>query len=287
MTQLAEEKEGNPYNLKKSWHNVKEKSFLDSDNVYYDEVKENIEEIEEQEEPKKITKNNSDQPYKKPDYKKRYDDLKTHYDKKLEEFKQKEDELLKQVQEQAPEYKAPKTAEELEKFKKSYPDVYEIVETVAHLQSEQKSKVLEERLAALQEREQKLVREDAEQRLKSKHPDFDDIRNSDDFHAWAEAQPKSIKDWIYNNAEDPDLAIRALDLYKKDNNIEPSKAKKSSSTQQSKKTAADMVSTKTTAVEPNQQKIWTEREIAALSMDEFDKYEEEISQAMIEGRIRR
>ena len=287
MTQLAEEKEGNPYNLKKSWHNVKEKSFLDSDNVYYDEVQENIEEIEEQEEPKKITKNNSDQPYKKPDYKKRYDDLKTHYDKKLEEFKQKEEELLKQVQKQAPEYKAPKTAEELEKFKKSYPDVYEIVETVAHLQSEQKSKVLEERLAVLQEREQRLIREDAEQRLKAKHPDFDDIRNSDDFHAWAEAQPKSIKDWIYNNAEDPDLAIRALDLYKKDNNIEPSKAKKSSFTQQSKKTAADMVSTKTTAVEPNQQKIWTEREIAALSMDEFDKYEEEISQAMIEGRIRR
>ena len=46
-----------------------------------------------------------------------------------------------------------------------------------------------------------------------------------------------------------------------------------------------MVSTKTTTVEPKQERIWTEKEINALSMDEFDKYEEEISNAMQEGRI--
>ena len=46
-----------------------------------------------------------------------------------------------------------------------------------------------------------------------------------------------------------------------------------------------MVSTKTTAVEPKSEKVWTEREIANMSMDEFDKYEKEISQAMSEGRI--
>ena len=26
-----------------------------------------------------------------------------------------------------------------------------------------------------------------------RHPDFEDIRNSDDFHAWAKEQPKSIQ----------------------------------------------------------------------------------------------
>ena len=46
-----------------------------------------------------------------------------------------------------------------------------------------------------------------------------------------------------------------------------------------------MVSTKTTSVEPKQEKIWSEREIAALSMADFDKYEKEISDAMQEGRI--
>ena len=63
----------------------------------------------------------------------------------------------------------------------------------------------------------------------------------------------------------------------------PKKETKSSS--KTKQSAADMVSTKTTTVEPKQQKVWSEREIAAMSMDEFDKYEEEISNAMQEGRI--
>ena len=46
-----------------------------------------------------------------------------------------------------------------------------------------------------------------------------------------------------------------------------------------------MVSTKTTTVEPKQEKIWTEREIAAMSIDQFDKYEDEINQAVSEGRV--
>ena len=161
-------------------------------------------------------------------------------------------------------------------------DVFEVVETVAHMQSESKAKVLEERLSKLQERENQLVRQDAEKRLMDRHPDFEDIRNSDDFHAWAKEQPQSIQDWIYNNSDNPDLASRALDLFKKDLGIE---AEPKKTTSKKTKSAADMVSTKTTSVEPKSEKVWSEREIAAMSMDEFDKYEEEISNAMQEGRI--
>ena len=46
-----------------------------------------------------------------------------------------------------------------------------------------------------------------------------------------------------------------------------------------------MVSTKTTTVDPRQDKIWTEREIAAMSMEEFDRFEDEINQAISEGRV--
>ena len=224
-----------------------------------------------------------DTPYKKPDYKKRYDDLKKHYDAKLNEFKSREQELLEEATKNRTEYKAPKTAEELEEFKNQYPDVYEVVETVAHLQSESKAKVLEERLSKLQERENQLVRQDAEKRLMERHPDFEDIRNSDDFHGWAKEQPKSIQDWVYNNADDADLASRALDLFKRDIGMDT--VQKKSNSQKSRKSAADMVSTKTTTVEPQQTKIWTEKEIAAMSMDEFDRHEAEISEAMQQGRI--
>jgi hypothetical protein len=291
MTNTVQKEETpNPYNAKKDWHKGDDKPFVSSQSMFFEEPSEknklfksnDITEVEAEgsvnTEELETTK---DTPYKRPDYKKRYDDLKKHYDSKLNEFKSREEELLNQVQQ--PEYKAPKTEEELEKFKNDYPDVYEVVETVAHLQSESKAKVLEERLSKLQERENQLVRQDAEKRLMERHPDFEDIRNSDDFHGWAKEQPRSIQDWIYSNADDADLASRALDLFKKDFGIEPTKTK--SSSKPTRKSAADMVSTKTKSIEPTQQKIWSEKEIAAMSVAEFDKYEKEISDAMQEGRI--
>ena len=289
---VQKEETPNPYNANKPWHKGEDKPFLSSDNMYFEEPSEknklfksdNITEVEaEGSVNTEELASKKDTPYKRPDYKKRYDDLKKHYDSKLNEFKTREQELIEEATKNRTEYKAPKSEEELEEFKNNYPDVYEVVETVAHLQSESKAKVLEERLSKLQEREQQLVRQDAEKRLVERHPDFEDIRNSDDFHTWAKEQPDSIQKWIYSNADDADLASRALDLFKKDFGIEPTKTK--SSSKPTRKSAADMVSTKTTTVEPKQEKVWSEREIAALSMAEFDKYEKEISDAMQEGRI--
>ena len=288
---VQKEETPNPYNANKPWHKGDDKPFISSENLYFEEPSDknklfNSNDVTEIEAEGSVNREEletkKDTPYKKPDYKKRYDDLKKHYDNKLTEFKHREEELLNQVQQ--PEYKAPKTEEELEKFKTDYPDVYEVVETVAHMQSETKAKVLEERLSKLQEREEQLIRQNAEKRLNERHPDFEDIRNSDDFHTWAKEQPDSIQKWIYSNADDADLASRALDLFKKDMGMDVPKETKSSS-KPTRKSAADMVSTKTTTVEPKQEKIWSEREIAALSMAEFDKYEQEISDAMQEGRI--
>jgi len=293
MTNTVQKEETpNPYNAKKDWHGGKDKPFISSENMYFEEPSEknklfdsnDITEVKaegsvntEELETKKDT------PYKKPDYKKRYDDLKKHYDSKLNEFKSREQELIDEATKNRPTYKAPKSPEDLEQFKNEYPDVYDVVETVAHMQSESKAKVLEERLSKLQERENQLVRQSAEKRLMERHPDFEDIKNSDDFHGWAKEQPEVIQNWIYSNANDADLASRALDLFKKDFGIDAPKAK--SSSKPTRKSAADMVSTKTTSVEPTQQKVWSEKEITAMSVAEFDKYESEISDAMQEGRI--
>lgn len=290
MTNTVQKEETpNPYNAKKDWHKGEDKPFVSSQSMYFEDPQNKLfdsDDITEVADEGSVNREELESkkasPYKKPDYKKRYDDLKKHYDNKLNEFKSREEELLTQVKQ--PEYRAPKSPEELEKFKVDYPDVYEVVETVAHMQSESKAKVLEERLSKLQERENDLIRQDAEKRLMDRHPDFEDIRNSDDFHGWAKEQPKSIQDWIYSNADDADLASRALDLFKKDFGIEPTKTK-SSSNKPTKQSAADMVSTKTTSVETNSEKVWSEREIASMSMAEFDKYEQEISEAMQMGRI--
>jgi hypothetical protein len=285
---VQQEEQANPYNAKKEYH-VEDKPFTPANQLYFEEPSEknklfdsnditqvdnvNTEELE----------TSRDTPYKKPDYKKRYDDLKKHYDSKLNEFKSREQELLEEAANSRPTYKAPKSPEDLEQFKNEYPDVYDVVETVAHMQSESKAKVLEERLSKLQERENNLVREAAEKRLIERHPDFGDIRNSDDFHEWAKEQHSSIQAWVYDNDNDADLASRALDLFKKDFGIELPKDK--SSSKQTRKSAADMVSTKTKSIEPNQEKVWSEKEIAAMSIAEFDKYESAISEAMQYGRI--
>ena len=281
----------NPYNAKKEWH-TEDKPFVSSESLYFEEPSnklfksDDVTEINDEGSVNtKELESKKDVPYKRPDYKKRYDDLKKHYDSKLNEFKSREQELIDEATKNRTEYKAPKSAEELEEFKNQYPDVYEVVETVSHLQASEKSKVLEERLEALQQREKELIRKDAEKRLMEKHPDFEDIKNSDDFHDWAKSQPNSIQNWVYKNTDDADLASRALDLFKKDIGLDV--APKKSSSKKSKQSAADMVSTKTTSVEPKQDKVWTTKEISAMSMDEFDKYESEISQAMFEGRVQK
>jgi len=284
---VQKEEQANPYNAKKEYH-VEDKPFTPANQLYFEEPSEknklfDSDDITEVTSTDNVKTENLDTPYKKPDYKKRYDDLKRHYDSKLNEFKSREQELLEEAANSRPTYKAPKSPEDLEQFKTEYPDVYDVVETVAHMQSESKAKVLEERLSKLQERENNLVREAAEKRLMERHPDFEDIRNSDDFHGWAKEQHSSIQAWVYDNNNDADLASRALDLFKKDLGIEPTKTK--SSSKKTRKSAADMVSTKTTSVEPNQEKVWSEKEIAAMSIAEFDKYESEISEAMQYGRI--
>ena len=185
-------------------------------------------------------------------------------------------------------YEAPKSDEELESFRDKYSDLADTVETIASKQVEARLNGVNEKLSALEQRELEIAHKEAQTALQEKHPDFAEIRNSDDFHTWAEDQPVQIQDWIYNNPNNVGLAVKALDLYKletgKGQNSKPKRSPVNTGNQIS---AADMVSTKTTNVEPKQAKIWTEDEIAKMSLDQFDKYEDEIKLAHAEGRIRK
>jgi len=274
----------NPYNARKSWHtdDVMPKEGLTAESLFV-APQPKQEEDDQQEEPKA----KKAKPYKKVEHnwKKRYDDLKTLRDTELNKWRSREQELMASNR---PEYQAPKTVEELEDFKLKYPDVYGVVETVSHLQSEAKTEALEAQVLALQEREAATLRKEAETELYNKHPDFADIRDSDDFHDWAASQPEDIQAWVYNNPNNVRLASRAIDLFKQDMGLASNKKKqtrKKSVSSSSK--AADMVSTKTTTIDATSEpKIWTQEEIAALPMDEFDRLESEIDKALEEGRVR-
>ena len=272
VTQVQEE-EANPYNMNKPWHTQDDKKVETADQLFF-------------EKPKKATQNTAPEeegeeektPKKRTNYKKRYDDLKRHYDEKLSEFKQREQELLATAR---PQYQAPKTQEDIEKFKEEYPDLYDTVETVAHLRSSEQVEQIEAQLSAIKEREARILQREAEADILAKHPDFPELRNSEEFHAWAETQPEQIQQWIYKNPDNAQLASKAIDLFKLENGYKT----QTKSQPKPKGSAADMVSTKTTAIDAKQPKIWTEGEIAAMSLDKFDKYENEIREAISEGRV--
>tara|TARA_A100000172_G_scaffold14148_1_gene7418 strand:+ start:34 stop:867 length:834 start_codon:yes stop_codon:yes gene_type:complete len=271
---ILEEETPNPYNAKKSWHTPDKPRMGDADGLFYAPQEQATPEEAPEEEV---------QPKQKTNYKKRYDDLKRHYDQRISEFKQKEQELEAAARSAQPEYEPPRSEEELEAFRQEYPDLYSTVESVAHMQSQRQVADLEAQLTAMRERESEILRRDAETSLKDRHPDFEDLRGSDEFHDWAKEQPEQIQDWIYNNPDNVTLASKAIDLYKLENGITQTKSQPKAKKAQG--SAADIVSTKTTSVDAKQPKIWTEREIAMMSLDQFDKVEDEIKQAMIEGRV--
>ena len=208
-----EEPTANPYNSKKAWHTPDAPSRGKADTLFFEEpsqaTRQAAPETSEEEAPKGRT-----------NYKKRYDDLKKHYDQKIASFKQKELELTAMAHETQPAYAPPKTTEDLQNFREQYPDLYETVETVAHLQSEQQMQALKTKMSVLEERELNIQRKEAESTLRSRHPDFEDIRGDEKFHAWAKEQPEVIQGWIYENPDNVPLAIKAIDLYKMENGIQ-------------------------------------------------------------------
>ena len=215
------------------------------------------------------------------DYKKRYDDLKRHYDKKLTEFEEEKRQLATATQQAN--VPMPKTVEELEEFKTQYPDVYGVVETVAAMQASERTSELQKELEVIKEREKETVVQAAYRELTNNHPDFDDIKTDEKFLEWLQEQPESISDGIYNNNTDARWASRVLDLYKADAGIskrKTSKAKTDAATSVRAPKARDIASE-----QGGDKRIWKASEIRGLKPWEFEKLESELDSARQEGRI--
>jgi len=220
------------------------------------------------------------------DYKKRYDDLKRHYDSKVDEFKGEIETLRKTMTDRAAEMPRgvtpPRTQEELDEFKERYPDVFEVVQTVSSMQTESQVAKLRQELGTIQEREKELEKQKAYEQLLRAHPDFAELKADEKFLTWLEEQPSSIADGIYKNSTDSKWAARVIDLYKADTGSTKKKKTKDAS-------AADAV-TKTPTRDVNtdaigDKKIWKASQIAKMKPWEFEKMEAELDQARTEGRI--
>jgi len=216
-------------------------------------------------------------------FKKRYDDLKKHYDSTINKHKEELNSLRTQLESSNTQFVPPKSKEELEAWRKEYPDVYDMVETIAIDKATTRTADLENKYKDLQLQQEQIAKEKAEVELLKLHPDFNDIRASDDFHTWAEQQDPTIQGWLYENTSNSKLAARAIDLYKADRGIV--KARKEE--RDVKKEAAKAISKTKKSIDSEipKKKIWTATEISKLKPHQFEKFEKEIDLARLEGRI--
>ncbi len=215
-------------------------------------------------------------------FKKRYSDLRRHQQKQADDFKKEIDALKKQLTDAtSKEMRLPKSDEDIEQWAADYPDVAAIVETIAMKKAREQSTALEERMKAIDELQTSATKEKAEAELMRIHPDFDELRESDDFHNWADDQPKWVQDALYDNDNDARSAARAIDLYKADMGITKQKPR-------SDKDAAKSVSTKNSRSKPQQDESSTflkESEVQRMSPQEYEKMSDEIMEAIRSGKF--
>ena len=215
-------------------------------------------------------------------FKKRYGDLRRHQQSKEKEYEDRINALQQQLTDSTKsEIKLPKSDEDIEAWAKQYPDVAGIVETIAIKKAREQSEGLEARVKEIDEMKATATREKAEVDLLKLHPDFGDIRDSDDFHNWAEDQPKWVQEALYENDEDARSAARAIDLYKADKNIKPKKSASS-------KDAARSVGTRNERSKPQSDPMGNairESDVQKMSAVQYEKNSDEIMEAIRTGNF--
>jgi len=215
-------------------------------------------------------------------FKKRYGDLRRHSQQKESDLQTQIDALKKQLDESTrKEISLPKSDEDIEAWSKQYPDVAAIVETIAIKKAQEQTIELDKRVKEIDTMQLNVHKEKAEAELLSLHPDFNEIRETDEFHNWAEDQPKWIQDALYENDNDARSASRAIDLYKADMGISKKKAP-------SAKDAARATNAKSTRTKPQEDDTGDylrESAVQAMSANEYEKNSDDIMEAIRTGKF--
>ena len=270
---------------------VKKAAFMSKPYSREEKIKKDEEELEEllkkQKEAKdddnSETESDNEENPEERTFKKRYSDLRRHQQKQAEDFKKKIEGLETQLSEATKkQIKLPKSDEDIEKWAEEYPDVAAIVETIAIKKSKEQATELEKKIKAINEMQTNATKEKAEAELIRMHPDYEDIRDSDDFHNWAEEQPQWVQNALYENDNDAKSAARAIDLYKSDREKSEKVSKKDTNS------AAKAVNTKSKRSTPQSDESSSylkESEVQKMSAVEYEKNSEKVMEAIRSGNF--
>ncbi len=212
-------------------------------------------------------------------FKNRYDSLKAHHDKTVRELRDAVSSLQEQMRNStSKQFDLPESKEELEQWRKEYPDLYRIVRNISRLEATETSQTLAKQVEEVKRESAQAAHDKAMALLIRLHPDFPELSQSKEFHEWVSDQPTQIQSWLYEGS-DPHLAGKAVSMYKAETRV-PAKKKQDND-------ASFAVRKTQTVDEPTgrQPKIWKASEIGKLTARQYEKYEAEIDLAHQEGRV--
>jgi hypothetical protein len=221
-------------------------------------------------------------------WEKRYKDLQSFQSKRENELRDQ----IKGLETADSSFKAPTTPEQMEAFKGEHPEVYNMMLTLAHQKASEATQGITAQLETYEEERMMSEFTDAQATIKASHPDFMEVVQTAEFQTWAQGQPMQVQQWIYNNPNDPDMAIIALDRYKATRDAATVQAaqaahleEEAQQTQAASLSAAQAVGTSSAPLTKEGAKIWTASEIKAIHPTEWSKHSDDIDKAYAEGRV--
>lgn len=297
MTQTNEQ-EPNPYNRNKAWHSdYEEQTGPSADEGFFfpPQTKKEPAKTDKDSEPsagEQDTSDKGDNP-QNHDWKKRYDSLRPELDRLREQVKTLQTEKESSAETSGESNTSlPETPEEVAKLKELDPERFEQLVSLIKYVSGQETSGVHQELEALKQKDRETQKQEAKKEILKAHPDFEQLRESDAFHDWAESKSKVIQDAIYKNALDYKSAIEALDLFKFEtgNSVQKNESKNEQEPKESTSAedAASLVSVRNTdGSTESRKKIWKVSEIKAIPMKRLSDPEllAEIEAAQKEGRI--
>lgn len=225
------------------------------------------------------------QPANTRNYEESYKHLKAHHDKTVHE-QRLEIARLAEIAANAnkPTIALPKNKEEMEAYRKQYPEAMDVFKTLALETIDEKSADLQQKLANMEKFQKDLAEKEAFKRLLDIHPDAQEIRDSAEFSTWFDEQPADIRN-ILTKSTDINAVAKQLTLYKLEVlGINPKEKKKAEAQSVVDDSLGVNISNRTEITA--QKKIWTKTEVDQICSNYamWEKYRVEIDEARREGR---
>jgi len=177
--------------------------------------------------------------------------------------------------------------ERLSAVREEYPDIASpILDELKRTQAEveQHSEALEEGRQQRFEEERRRDMAEHFARIQTIHPDVQEVTNTSDWAIWLEEQDGQTQAWIEQGTSNDVNAV--LSRYKSEMNIRPPTPQEESLERAKAVAEPKMPKARKTQTSAGKKRSFTVEEITRMPNDQFEKHQEEILEAMNEGRIR-